>query len=775
MIKNLRHRFLTWAVRVRLRHKAIMALIVCSIACGIATYAAMTQSPFFSNDPTTVLILSMLDLVFLILLSGVVAQRILSIWVRRRRNQVGSRLHVRMVSMFALLAVAPALLVAMFAAVFFYFGVEAWFSQHVRTSLNESLEVAQAYLEEHKQVLRADALAMANDLNRQAVVLSQNQVSFAQAVSTQAYVRKLTEVIVFDGSGKILARSGLSFALSLEPVTADMLDHARKGDVALIVNDSDDRVRALVRLDNFVDTYLFVGRPVEPVVLNHMATTQQAVSEYKQLEGKRFGLQLTISLIFVAVALLLLLTAVWFGMNFATRLVKPISDLISAANRVRGGDLRARVTVAPTEGDDELDLLSRAFNRMTSQLEAQRSDLIEANYQLDFRRRFTEAVLSGVSAGVIGLDPQGRINLMNASASSFFALEEPESLNGQLISELSPELQAVVSAIPAGIRLSEEQVEIRRIGQPTRTLLVRVSSELKGSEIHGYVVTFDDVSDLVSAQRKAAWADVARRIAHEIKNPLTPIQLSAERIRRKYAKEIVTDPEVFLTCTDTIVRHVEDIGRMVDEFSAFARMPAPSMKEHDLREICRQMVFLQGTGRGDVRYFQVLPEDAVIAECDGRQIAQALTNLLKNAVEAIDARVMPLEGGLLPGEVTVRLSIEDDFVKLMVEDNGKGLPIEERNTLTEPYVTTRNKGTGLGLAIVKKIMEDHHGELTLADRPKGGAIVSLIWPRRQPQQVTEGSNAEASLGTIIEALSNENESVTNKAQSFSLPKDIRRA
>lgn len=774
-MKSIRHRFLTWAVRVRLRHKLIMALVVASIACGIATYAAMTQSPFFSNDPTTVLILSMLDLVFLVLLSGVVAQRIISIWLRRRRNQAGSRLHVRMVSMFALLAVAPALLVAMFAAIFFYFGVEAWFSQHVRTSLDESLQVAQAYLEEHKQVLRADALAMANDLNRQAVLLSQNQVHFAQAVSTQAYIRKLTEVIVFDGSGKILARSGLSFALSLEPVTADMLEHARKGDVALIVNDSDDRVRALVRLDNFVDTYLFVGRPVEPIVLSHMATTQQAVKEYKQLEGKRFGLQLTISLIFVAVATLLLLTAVWFGMNFATRLVKPISDLIGAANRVRDGDLRARVAVASTEGDDELDLLSRAFNRMTSQLEAQRSDLVEANYQLDFRRRFTEAVLSGVSAGVIGLDPAGKINLMNASALAFFGVDAPDKFNGKAIADLSPEIQSVVAAIPPGVRQAEEQVEIRRIGQPTRTLLVRVSSELRGSEIHGYVVTFDDVSDLVSAQRKAAWADVARRIAHEIKNPLTPIQLSAERLRRKYAKEIQTDPEVFLTCTDTIVRHVEDIGRMVDEFSAFARMPAPSMKEHELRELCRQMIFLQSTGRGDVRYFQEMPVDPCFAECDGRQIAQALTNLLKNAVEAIDARVVPLEGGLLRGEITVRLSATEDHVRLDVEDNGKGLPIEERNSLTEPYVTTRNKGTGLGLAIVKKIMEDHHGSLSLSDRPKGGAIVSLLWPRRQPIAAQQSEEAESALGTIIESLSNESESGTDKAQAFVNVKNIQRA
>jgi two-component system nitrogen regulation sensor histidine kinase NtrY len=774
-IKELRHRFLIWAVRSRLRHKLILALIIASVACGIATYAAMTRSPFFGNDPTTVLILSLLDLGFLALLGAVVAQRILSIWSRRQRNQVGSRLHVRMVSVFALLAVAPALLVAMFAAVFFYFGVEAWFSQHVRTSLNESLEVAQAYLEEHKQVLRADALAMANDLNRDAVELSQNRVRFAQAVSTQAYIRKLTEVIVFDGSGRILARSGLSFALSLEPITPDMIEHARKGDVALLVNESDDRVRALVRLDNFVDTYLFVGRPVEPVVLSHMATTQQAVKEYKQLEGKRFGLQLTISLIFVAVALLLLLTAVWFGLNFATRLVRPISDLIGATNRVRDGDLSARVPVARVEGDDELDHLGRAFNRMTSQLEAQRSDLVEANYQLDFRRRFTEAVLSGVSAGVIGLDPAGRITVMNDPASAFFAVEITEIVYGHPLAEIAPEIQAVVAAIPAGIRLTEEQVEIRRVGQPTRTLQVRVSSELKGAEVHGYVVTFDDVSELVSAQRKAAWADVARRIAHEIKNPLTPIQLSAERLRRKYAKEIQTDPEAFLTCTDTIVRHVEDIGRMVDEFSAFARMPVPTMKEHDLIEICRQMVFLQGTGRADIRYVQELPPETFLAECDGRQIAQALTNLLKNAVEAIDARTLPIGGGsLLQGEVIVRLSVTDEQVHLDVEDNGKGLPIEERHSLTEPYVTTRNKGTGLGLAIVKKIMEDHHGELALADRPKGGAMVSLIWPRYQPKAIS-GEKVDAALDALADTLSNSGESDTGNVQPFVIAKDLRRA
>lgn len=724
-------RFSIWATRVGLRHKLAVSLSVAAVASSIATYAALTEAPFFRNDPTTVSVLLTLDLIFLMLLGTLVIQRIVMIWSRRRRNQAGSRLHVRMVSVFTLLAAAPAVLVAMFAVVFFYFGVETWFSSRVRTALDESLEVAQAYLTEHKQVLRADALAMANDLNRQAVILSEDPVRFAQAVSAQAYLRSLTEVIVFDGSGKILARSGLTFALSFEPITDEMRARARQGDVVLLVSDGDDRVRALLRLDNFVDTYLFVGRLVEPKVLARMQSTQNAVKDYRDLMTHTSGLRMIISSIFVTVSLLLLMAAVWFGLNFATRLVRPISALIGAADRIRGGDLTARVEEVP-EGDDEIAVLGRSFNRMTDQLSSQRAELIEANRQLDLRRRFTEAVLSGVSAGVIGLDRKFQVNLINTSAAEFFQIEDLNAHMNKPLSTLSSEIQSFLNTIPPGSRINEgQQVEIRRAGHPTRTILLRLSSELHGGEVNGYVVTFDDVSDLVSAQRKAAWADVARRIAHEIKNPLTPIQLSAERLRRKYASEIKTDPEVFQNCTDTIVRHVEDIGRMVDEFSTFARMPAPIFAEQDLCELCRQTIFLQGTGRSDIKHAQILPPAPCLAECDGRQLAQALTNLLKNAAEAIDARPNPADGVLPPGEICLRLMATPDQVMLSVEDNGKGLPVEERNRLTEPYVTTRTKGTGLGLAIVKKIMEDHQGELILTDHVGGGAIVSLLWPRHR--------------------------------------------
>lgn len=737
-ITSLPRQLSVWATRAGLRNKLAIVLVAMATASSLATYAALTQAPFFGNDPTTVTILLTLDLVFLLLLGTLVGQRVWTIWSKRRRNQAGSRLHVRMVSVFALLAVAPALLVAMFAAVFFYFGVEAWFSERVRTALDESQEVAQAYLKEHQQVLRADAMAMANDLNRQAFLVSEDPVRFAQMVSAQAYLRSLTEVIVFDGAGKILARSGLTFALSFEPITDEMRQRANQGEVVLLVDDKEGRVRALLRLDNFVDTYLFVGRLVEARVLDHMEATQKAVSEYNDLKNHSSGIRIMITIIFVVVALLLLLVAVWFGLNFATRLVRPVSELINAADRVRAGDLTARVNELTEQGEDEIAQLSRAFNRMTNQLETQRGDLVEANRQLDSRRRFTETVLSGVSAGVIGLDAQQRINLLNPQALTFFQITSGEALHGQPLKVLAPEIAQLIEAMPAGSRLSDAHVEIRRPGAPLRTLLVRCTSDVAGGDVRGYVVTFDDVSELVMAQRKAAWADVARRIAHEIKNPLTPIQLSAERLRRKYAAEVQTDPEVFQTCTETIIRHVEDIGRMVDEFSAFARMPTPVMKDHELRELCRQTVFLQSSGRGETRYRQHLPEQPCIVECDARQIAQALTNLLKNAVEAIEGRSVTATSVALPqGEIDISLRVGEAMVELVVADNGKGLPVEERDRLTEPYVTTRSKGTGLGLAIVKKIMEDHHGSLHLADRAGGGAVVTLSWPRRQPQP--EGS------------------------------------
>jgi two-component system nitrogen regulation sensor histidine kinase NtrY len=736
---SLLQRVLRWSGRVGLGRKATVVLAIAALASGVATYAAMTGAPPFGPNGGNVLLLLNIDLVLLLLLAAIVAKRLVEVWVQRRRGLAGSRLHVRLVVLFSLVAVTPTIIVAVFSYLFFSFGIEAWFSERVRTALSESQAVAEAYLHEHQQVIRANVLAMASDLNREAYTLNFNPQRLAQVVRTQAALRSLNEAEIFDTSGRVLARSGFSLSLEFGLIPPWAMQVARSGDVAIVTGDNDDRVRALVRLDQFPGAYLYIGRFVEAQVLNHMEQTQRAVAQYEQLEGQRSGFQVTFALVFLIIALLFLLAAVWFGINFATQMVEPIGMLIAAAERVRGGDLAARVLEG--RGDEEFASLSRAFNRMTTQLQNQQSELIEANHQLDQRSRFTETVLAGVSAGVIGLDQVGRLNLTNRSASLLLATELDHFI-GQELSDVVPEMAELYdTASRRPDRLAQSQIEIIRRGR-SHVLLARIAAEQEEGEVKGYVVTFDEVTELLSAQRKAAWADVARRIAHEIKNPLTPIQLSAERLKRKYLREIRSDPETFSICTDTIIRHVEDIGRMVDEFSSFARMPAPTIKRENLLEICRQAVFLQRNAQTDIDFEIVAPDPALAVACDARLVGQAATNLLKNAVESIQGR-SGAEGELPRGHIVVRIHVEEGHAVVAVEDNGKGLPQHERERLTEPYVTTRAKGTGLGLAIVKKIMEEHGGELVLEDRP-GGAIVKLLFPLIESRTAQRADDEPAS-------------------------------
>jgi two-component system nitrogen regulation sensor histidine kinase NtrY len=723
-----------WAGRVRLGRKLAIILGIFAILSGIATIAVLRGLWPGTNTPHLDQLFLLLNLVLLLPLVAIVAWRLVQLWAERRRGLAGSRLHTRLVVLFSLVAVIPTIIVAIFSYLVFAFGVQAWFSERVRTAVTGSIAVAEAYLHEHQQTIRADVAGMANDLNRDANLLSLNPARLNDIVRAQAALRSLTEAIVFDGQGHLLARTGFSFALELQPVPDWAMAAARSGDVAVMTNDNDDRVRALVRLDRFGDVFLYVGRFIDPEVIAHINQTKSAVDQYERLEGQRSDYQIALSVVFFAVALIFLIGAVWFGLSFATRLARPISLLVAAAERVRSGDLSARVPAG--NGDEEFGSLSRAFNRMTLQLQTQQSELIEANRQLDQRRRFTETVLSGVSAGVIGLDQDGRINLPNRSASLLLGTDLDQHI-GKDLAEIVPEMAGLVEeAERRPDRLSESQVQLVRGGR-ARTLLVRIAPERIEGEAKGYVVTFDDITELQAAQRKAAWADVARRIAHEIKNPLTPIQLSAERLKRKYLRDIRTDPETFAACTDTIIRHVGDIGRMVDEFSSFARMPAPILKDEDLGEIVRQVAFLQRAAAQEIRMEVDLPRHSVRLSCDSRQVAQALVNLMKNAAESIHSR----EGDVPAGMIMVTLAEHEGDIVLAVEDNGRGLPQEGRERLTEPYVTTHAKGTGLGLAIVKKIMEDHHGELVLEDREGGGARVKLVFHRVETKQPAEKPNA----------------------------------
>lgn len=711
----------SWSARRRLSRIFAFSLAIAAAAAGIATYLVFTQETFGAKTPSILFLLNV-DLVILLLLGFVVVHRIVKIWSARRRGSAGSRLHVRLAQLFGLISVAPAIIVALFSALFFNFGLESWFSDTVRTALKESDAVAAAYLEEHKRNIVSDGLRMARDLDNQAYALEYNQQRLINAVNVQASVRQLTEAIVFTGQGDIIARSGLTGSLELEPVPQEAFRKAASGEVAVLTSENEDRVRALIRLSGFVDSYLYVGRYVDPAVLGHSERTKGAVAQFERLELSRADLQISFAMIFVVVALLLLLASVWVGLNFATNMSRPVSALIAATEKVRAGNLSARVVVDGASGG-EVETLGRAFNRMTDDLEQNRRELIEANQQIDARRAFTETVLAGVSAGVVGLDTGGRITLPNRSASDLLGIEL-DQMQGEPLHEVVPEFDELLrdARRRAGVRVVEQEVAVMR-GSDSRTLLVRVSAMRSEGEVKGFVVTFDDVSALLSAQRKAAWSDVARRIAHEIKNPLTPIQLSAERLKRRYLKQVPDDAEVFQTCIETIVRQVGSIGQMVDEFSSFARMPAPVFRLENISELCRQAAFLQRNTHRNIDYQVTLPDDPLEIHCDGRQISQAVTNLLQNAADAIEGR-----DDEIPGKISLVLKDQNGDCAICVEDNGIGLPEEDRDSLTEPYVTKREKGTGLGLAIVRKIMEDHKGQLLLEDGAECGARVSLVFP-----------------------------------------------
>ncbi len=730
-----------WFRQSGLGTKLTVLLAIAALLAGLVTYARLTGSFGMAKAGTQEgLALLVLDIALLLALGTGIAVRLARLYAARQKGIAGSRLHARLVLLFALIAVAPAIMVSVASFLFFNFTVTATFSAPVRQALEDSVTVAEAYLKEHRQTIAADALAMANDLNRASARLLSNRSVLTEFLTAQGALRSLTEVMVVDRGGAVVAKSDFTFVYSSSVVSPLLIQRALSGDVVVLTGENEDRVRALVRLEGLLNTFLIVGRYVEPQVLAHIQSTRASAATFRRLEGEREQFEITFAAIYGVIALLILMVAILIGLTLATRLARPIVNLINAAELIRGGDLSARVP--DPGGADELSSLSRAFNRMTLQLKSQQDDLIEVNTQLDERRRFTETVLSGVSAGVIGLDAEGRINLPNRASSDLLGLNLSDMI-GKKLARAVPEMKGLVSAARGQPdRIVERQVSLSRNGR-TNTLLVRIAADRteEGAPVTGFVVTFDDVTDLMSAQRVAAWADVARRLAHEIKNPLTPIQLSTERLKRKFGKQIDADVEVFNTCTDTIVRHVDDIRRMVDEFSAFARMPTPVLKPENMSELAHQAVFLQRAAHPGIQFDSDLPDEALYLRCDGGKIRQVLTNLLQNAVEAIDGREAPADGGALPpGRVSLSLTTTPKSTEIMVEDNGKGLPAEGRERLTEPYVTTREKGTGLGLAVVKKIMEEHDGEVALQDADGGGARVLLTFHRA----AMTGSELEAS-------------------------------
>jgi two-component system nitrogen regulation sensor histidine kinase NtrY len=725
------------ALDIALGRVSTLLLASLALLLGISTFAILAGRVKLGVHSFFAIGMSIADFAVLLLLVLVLVGRVTRVVLERRRGAAGARLHVRLVFLFGGVAAVPAILVAIFATVFFNIGIQAWFNQRVQTALDESSQVAQGYLAEHTNDIRLDALAMANDLSQNGTIFYGDANGFAAFLVQQTAERGLTQAAIFEPvTGQVIASAGLLAGMGAAIPGPTDIASARAGQVVVISAPDSTLERAVIQLDSTPPLMLLIERPIDPAILDHVQRTEAAVAEYQRLSQNRAGLEVSFALIFATVALLVLSAAVLIGLVIANQIARPIGHLMRAAERVRAGDLTVRVPETAT--GDEVAGLSRAFNRMTGQLAAQRAELMDAYGQLDERRRFTETVLAGVSAGVIGLDGQGRIELPNRAAAEFLGLDLQSKI-GQKLATVAPEFGALIEDIMAAPDRPVTAELEHGPAMAKRVLLVRIGAEFKAGVADGFIVTFDDVTELLSAQRKAAWADVARRIAHEIKNPLTPIQLSAERLKRRFTREITSDPEGFSQMAETIVRHVGDIGRMVDEFSTFARMPAPVMRAESLERIIREAMVLQRVAAPKIDWQVLIDTPDLRAVCDRRLIGQALTNLLQNAADAVAMR---------PGahRVTMRLAQAGAEAVLSVTDDGIGLPEADRARLTEPYVTHKPKGTGLGLAIVRKIMEDHGGRLELAPAPDGpGAVVSLILPAVEPAPQT------AKLNELIES------------------------
>ncbi len=741
-LRLLRRRIGRWAASPDRFPGLEIAFAAIAVVMGLASYAVLTgqRAPAEGFSPqmiTLLLVANLLPLLGLLLLIG---RRLAILIANRRAGRAGAQLHVRLVVLFATLSAVPTILVVVFASLLFQFGVQFWFSDRARTVLDNADRVAQAYVDENRSRILDDILAMGRDISSYSADFGIQSAAFREGLSFQVAARNLSEAAVFvpgAQGARVLASEKMESPPLGSRIAGVNLANVLPGE-AVVIGSARDRIEAVVRLATREPTFVYTSRRVEPRVLEQVARTQAALSDYKELTDRSRALQWRFNLILLVASLLIVAAAVWFAILLASRIVAPIGALAEAAEEVGAGNLEARVD--PQGTGDEIGALARSFNRMTAQLRMQQQALKDAGTQAEVRRRFIEAVLSGVSAGVLSIDEHGVIRLANASAEVLLD-SGPQGLVGRRLEDVEPGFDMLLqTARNDGIAAGElNRSRLGREGGETQTLAVRLTADPGLGR--NYILTFDDISQQIADQRRAAWSDVARRIAHEIKNPLTPIVLSAERLKKRFGKNVADAVEraTFDELTDTIIRQVGDLRRMVDEFSAFARMPAPTFRSESITEIARQAVFLADVATPNIRFELRTHGDIPAFVCDRRQIGQVFTNLIKNAVEAIQSK-----SDNSTGVVSIDIECRAGRLLVGVRDTGCGLPPDLRDRLFEPYVTTRHRGTGLGLAIVKRIVEDHAGRLEIGNRPEGGAEVRLdfdleanrVLDAPEPMQVT---------------------------------------
>lgn len=717
-------------------------VLLAIISAGISFVILLGLTPI-KPEENVVLGALVINSILVLCLLFIIIFEFTKLFKARSRGKAAARLHIRIVGLFSVVAITPAIIVAVIASITLDIGLDRWFSIRTKAIVSSSLDVAEAYELENARYLNGQVLSMANDLDSSRSLFNLDRNGFADFFERQTVGRGLIAAQLVDDRGDVVLEADIEDGVVMPQMPTGTLEDASNGEPALIRSGRTNLVGAVLKLRNISDTYLYVIRALDDEVIRAKGLMEDATLEYNSLEAGRSTLQIAFGVLFLGFALILLLSAIWMAIAVADRLVRPIRRLITAADEVAAGDLDVNVQVHASDGD--VGSLTMTFNNMISEIRNQRDEVLVAKDQVDERRRFTEAVLTGVSAGVIGIDQDGLITIANRSAS--IILDKPEEdLIGQKLEDVAPGFTTIF--IEAGLRGRDEfrsQVTTTTGGKE-HNLDVKITREQSSDGHDSYVVTVDDVTDLVVAQRSTAWADVARRIAHEIKNPLTPIQLSAERIRRRFGKHIPEDgKEVFDQCTDTIIRQVGDIGRMVNEFSSFARMPKPVKTQQDLRDILKDAIFTVEVSRADISFERDMLEEPMFGEFDARILGQAFGNLIKNASEAIDS--VPEDSPRENKRILVHAyeSQNDKDYIVDVIDNGNGLPRENRHRLLEPYMTMREKGTGLGLAIVKKIAEDHDGSLELHDAPTDfdenpGAMFRVILSKKSVKSADAGKD-----------------------------------
>jgi two-component system nitrogen regulation sensor histidine kinase NtrY len=735
-------RLLDLRQRRRLRSAGTLGLVILGPVLALATFLVLGPLGEVADSPALRLIL-LANMVYILVVAALVSRQVARMVAARRARSAGSRLHLRLTGVFALVALSPTILVAVFATITVNMGLEGWFSERVSSALGNSVDAAEAYQQEHRDDLAADAVALAAylNLNRQATpFMSDGTLGQFLRQGQSRIQRGLREAFIVDGGGELRVRGERSYLFDFEQPNPDDLARAAEGELVIIEDRTVNEFRALLRLTAFVDRYLYVSREVDGQIISLLDDTQQTVQLYRQLESERGRVLFGFGLLYLGFALIIILAAIWLGLWFAERLSRPVGRLASAAQRVGQGDLDVRVV--EERGDDEIAMLGRLFNQMTRQLKGQRDTLVEQNSATEESRRLFDSVLSSVTAGVIGLDAQGRVDFMNRSALRLLDMVEQRD-HGLTLSIAVPEFADLLRRLQdRGGEAIQEEIKLARGGK-LESLLVRMATRRNtDGALEGYVVAFDDVTDLVSAQRMAAWGDVARRIAHEIKNPLTPIQLSAERVRRKFGPKLGEDADDLEQYTDVIIRQTNDLRRIVDEFSKFARMPEPETRTEDVAKLLRDAVTLQKAGQPNVRFEVDIPEGTFLGEVDATMMGQAFTNLMKNGGEATETSIEKGAPEDYQPQLRVTLSAAAEELIVTISDNGIGLP-PDRAKLFEPYVTTRDKGTGLGLPIVKKIVEEHGGVLELLDADPfaegahRGAMAKITLPRHLDKEEEE--------------------------------------